>query len=158
VGRRMQLLGEFATEKGYVALVDDYGHHPREIEATLEALRDVWPDRRIVMVFQPHRYTRTESLWSDFVQVLAKPDKLLLLDIYSAGEQAAEGINSERLCANISDSTAVAPRYISDVNQVQDVIFEEMQDGDVLLLQGAGNIGKIAADLAQTKMSTEVTR
>src|SRR5204863_10000141 len=95
IGRRFQVYGDFPLPQGgQITLVDDYGHHPREIAATLQAARESWPDRRVVMVYQPHRYTRTRDLFNDFCQVLSLPDKLLLLNVYAAGEESIQGADS----------------------------------------------------------------
>lgn len=149
VGRRLQMLGEFATGKGYVAVVDDYGHHPREIAATLSALRDVWPDRRVVMVFQPHRYTRTQSLWTEFVEVLQQPEKVMLLDIYPASESEIEGVSSSALSDAIGACQRNQISYLADQSQLMATLQQDMQDGDVILMQGAGTIGRLAKQLAQ---------
>ena len=97
VGRRFQINGDIDLAEGKVTLVDDYGHHPREIAATLEALRQAWPERRSVLVFQPHRYTRTRDLFEDFVHVLSTVDVLVLLDVYSAGEDMIRGADGREI-------------------------------------------------------------
>ncbi|WP_407927373.1 UDP-N-acetylmuramate--L-alanine ligase [Legionella saoudiensis] len=145
VGRRFQMLGEKHFERGSALVVDDYGHHPQEILSTIDAFRRVWPNKRLVHVFQPHRYSRTQSLHDQFVDVLKLSDKLFLFDIYSAGEAAIPGISSESLAQKIES-------YDKDVTLVNErslkaVLDEFIQDGDVILMQGAGNIGQIAVNL-----------
>jgi UDP-N-acetylmuramate--alanine ligase len=145
VGRRFQMLGERAFAKGKAIVVDDYGHHPREILSTIDAFRKVWPDKRLVHVFQPHRYTRTQSLFDDFVDVLSLSDELFLLDIYSAGESVIPGVSSEALANRIREKN----KLVSIVNEqsLQSSLNECIQDGDVILMQGAGNIGQLAINL-----------
>jgi UDP-N-acetylmuramate--alanine ligase len=145
VGRRFQMLGERQFEKGSAIVVDDYGHHPQEILSTIDAFRKVWPDKRLVHVFQPHRYSRTQSLHSQFVDVLSLSDELLLLDIYSAGEAAIPGITSEGLAKEIRDND----KRVTMVNEhsLRSKLDEFIKDGDVILMQGAGNIGLMAINL-----------
>lgn len=151
IGRRFQIYGEFTLDKGAtVTLVDDYGHHPREIAATLQAARESWPDRRLVMVYQPHRYTRTRDLFADFASVLSEPDKLLLLDVYSAGEERIDGADGVALVNEIKGRGRIAPIFVDKHDVLPTLIEQELQDGDILLMQGAGNIGAIAARLAAT--------
>lgn len=148
VGRRFQILGERHFSNGTALVVDDYGHHPKEIKATLDACRDVWPDKRLVHVFQPHRYTRTKSLFSDFVDVLKIADELLLLDIYSAGEPAIPGISSDILAQAIGKH-ASRVTLVTEQNLAKH-LDELVLDGDVILMQGAGSIGQLAMNLMQT--------
>lgn len=145
VGRRFQMLGEKRFEKGSAIIVDDYGHHPQEILSTIDAFRRVWPDRRLVHVFQPHRYTRTQSLRSQFVDALSLSDELLLLDIYSAGEIAIPGVTSESL----ADEIRSKDRRVTMVNEqsLKTVLDNCIIDGDVILMQGAGSIGQMAVNL-----------
>ncbi|TAK72485.1 MAG: UDP-N-acetylmuramate--L-alanine ligase [Gammaproteobacteria bacterium] len=153
IGRRFQIYGNFALPKGgEVTLVDDYGHHPREIAATLQAARESWPDRRLVMVYQPHRYTRTRDLFGDFCHVLSLPDKLMLLDVYSAGEAYIQGADGMTLAAEIKKRSQVEPIFVERHDTLPSLFERELQDGDVLLMQGAGNIGAIAARLAATEL------
>lgn len=148
VGRRFQIYGEYQVNQGSVLLVDDYGHHPREISATLQAIRAAWPNRRLVMAYQPHRYTRTRDLFEDFAHVLSEVDVLLLLEVYSAGEQQIAGADGRSLCRNIRQRGRVDPIFVEAPNMLQDAIKGVLKDGDVLLTQGAGDIGTIAAKLA----------
>lgn len=145
VGRRFQMLGERHFEKGSALIVDDYGHHPQEILSTIDAFRRVWPEKRLVHVFQPHRYSRTKSLFNQFVDVLSLSDELLLLDIYSAGELAIPGISSEGLAEGIRGKD----RRVTMVNDqsLKSRLDELIQDGDVILIQGAGSVGQMALNL-----------
>lgn len=152
VGRRLQVYGEYATDKGQVMLIDDYGHHPREVAATLDAVRQAWPDRRLVMAYQPHRFTRTRDLFEDFSQVLSTVDVLLMLDVYSAGENPIEGADSRSLCRNIRAQGAVDPIYVGESKRLTQTLSNILQDGDILLTQGAGSIGTMAADFAKSKL------
>lgn len=148
VGRRLQTLGEIEFSQGKKALIiDDYGHHPREIAATLQAVRQAWPNRRIVMAYQPHRYTRTRDLFKDFAQVLSTVDQLLLLDVYSAGEAPIDGADSAALCHAIQAAGANHALHIADKDKFLDTLKMALRDQDILLMQGAGNIGAMAANL-----------
>jgi UDP-N-acetylmuramate--alanine ligase len=157
IGRRFQIYGDYAISKGgNVTLVDDYGHHPREIAATLQAARESWPDRRLVMVYQPHRYTRTRDLFGDFCKVLSLPDKLLLLDVYSAGEEFIQGADGVSLAREIKNHGPLEPVFIEKHDKLPSILAHELNDGDVLLMQGAGNIGALAARLAATELKEAV--
>ncbi|MGC1182124.1 UDP-N-acetylmuramate--L-alanine ligase [Legionella sp.] len=145
VGRRFQMLGEKQFEKGAALVVDDYGHHPQEILSTIDAFRRVWPNKRLVHVFQPHRYSRTQSLHDQFVNVLSLSDKLFLFDIYSAGESAIAGISSEVLAQKIRSKDKNVT--LVDEQSLKIQLDKFIQDGDVILIQGAGNIGQIAMNL-----------
>lgn len=159
IGRRFQIYGDFTLHNGVqVTLVDDYGHHPREIVATLQAAKESWPDRRLVMVYQPHRYTRTRDLFNDFCQVLALPDKLLLLDVYAAGEEYIQGADSMALINGIKKHHPIAPVFVNQHELLPELFERELQDGDVLLMQGAGNIGALAACLAATQLKEAIKR
>lgn len=148
VGRRFQMLGERRFEHGSAIVVDDYGHHPQEIKSTIEAFRRVWPDKKLIHVFQPHRYSRTQSLFSQFVNALSLADELLLMDIYAAGEQAIPGLSSETLLAEISINHAHA-RLVNDQN-LNKTLDDLITEGNVILMQGAGNIGQLAQNLMLT--------
>ncbi len=145
VGRRFQMLGEKQFAKGSALIVDDYGHHPQEIFSTIDAFRRVWPNKRLVHVFQPHRYTRTQSLHEQFVNVLGMSDQLFLMDIYSAGEAAIPGISSELLAQQIRSKDKAVTLVNEESLSLQ--LNQFIQDGDVILMQGAGNIGQIAVNL-----------
>ncbi|WP_420324122.1 UDP-N-acetylmuramate--L-alanine ligase [Legionella birminghamensis] len=148
VGRRFQILGERRFEQGSAIVVDDYGHHPQEIISTIDAFRRVWPDRRLIHVFQPHRYSRTHSLFPQFVQALSLADELLLLDIYSAGEPPIEGISSQSLLQEIRKDFPNA-RLVNE-QTLQASLDEIVTEGNVILMQGAGNVGQMAINLIQT--------
>lgn len=148
VGRRFQILGERQFEHASATVVDDYGHHPQEIRTTLDAFRRVWPDKRLVHIFQPHRYSRTKDLFDQFVDVLSIAEELLLLDIYSAGEEPIPGISSEALLKKIRTIRPNA-RLVNDQNLVK-TLDELIANGDVILMQGAGSIGQMAQNLMQT--------
>ncbi|WP_068858200.1 UDP-N-acetylmuramate--L-alanine ligase [Perlucidibaca aquatica] len=145
VGRRFQRLAEV----GDVQLVDDYGHHPREVAATIAAARQAFPGRRLVMMFQPHRYSRTRDCFEDFVQVLSTVDQLLLLDVYSAGEKAIAGADSRTLARSIRTRGLVDPVFVEKAEELAQLLPSQLRAGDVLLTQGAGTVGAIALELAQ---------
>jgi UDP-N-acetylmuramate--alanine ligase len=147
VGRRFQILGERRFEQGTAIVVDDYGHHPQEIISTIDAFRHVWPDKRLVHVFQPHRYSRTKSLFSQFVSALSLADELLLMDIYPAGESAIPGISSQALLQEIRINFPNA-RLVTEETMTQ-VLDQIIIDGDAILMQGAGNVGQLASNLMQ---------
>lgn len=149
IGRRFQIHGEVNFGQGPALLIDDYGHHPREIAATLEAVRKAWPDRRLVLAFQPHRYTRTQAIFQDFVNVLGLPDALLLLEVYAAGEPPIPGINSQTLIEAITKTGKVIPVYVPKAADLPNVLRDVLKSGDILLTQGAGDIGKVALELVK---------
>ena len=156
IGRRFEFLGDYSTSKGQVILVDDYGHHPTEVAATIAVARNNWPDRRLVMAYQPHRYTRTRDLYEDFVKVLSKVDVLLLLDVYAAGEEPIDGADSRALCRSIRKRGEIEPVYVSDIYELPILLAESIKDQDVVLTQGAGNIGQIATFLQKVKLQPEL--
>ncbi|AHK16533.1 UDP-N-acetylmuramate--alanine ligase [Thalassolituus oleivorans R6-15] len=147
VGRRFQVCGEFPFADGDVMLVDDYGHHPRELEVTLDAIRKGFPDRRLVMIFQPHRYSRTRDLYEDFVRVLADADVLLLMDVYPAGEKPIAGADGRSLCGSIRQRGPVDPIFIERDESLELPLKRVLKPGDLLLTQGAGDIGGLAITL-----------
>ena len=147
IARRFQIYGELVVPAGRVLMIDDYGHHPREITAVIDAIRSGWPQRRLVVVFQPHRYTRTRDLFDDFVQVLGEVDVLLLLDVYAAGEVPVAGADTHALCRTIRMRGQLDPLYVEDMADLVNVLSAQLQDEDVLLMLGAGDIGGMAAQL-----------
>ena len=149
VGRRFQVYGNYPAKTGEVMLVDDYGHHPREVAATIAAIRKGWPERRLVMVYQPHRYSRTRDLYDDFVDVLSQVDLLLLMDVYPAGEDEIPGADGRSLCRSIRQRGRLDPIFIQRGEPVENVLADVLEDGDLLITQGAGDIGGIATELAQ---------
>ena len=159
IDRRFQSHGEVTTAAGKVMLVDDYGHHPTEIAATLEAARSGWPERRIVLVFQPHRYTRTFDLMDDFANVLSDADVLVLLDVYAAGEAPIAGADGRAMARAIRTRGAVEPVFVKELSDVPAVLEDLLEDGDLVLTMGAGDIGAFAAelpDLLATKPNLKV--
>ncbi|CAG7857080.1 UDP-N-acetylmuramate--L-alanine ligase [biofilm metagenome] len=149
VGRRFQINGDLPFGKGKITFVDDYGHHPRELAATLEALKQAWPQRRAVVVFQPHRYTRTRDLFEDFVHVLSPVDVLVLMDVYSAGEQPIPGADSRALCRAIRIRGKVDPVFVEARDELAVILAGIIKEDDVILTVGAGNVGQIAAELPE---------
>ena len=150
VGRRFDVQGEFEIEGGSVLLIDDYGHHPTEVAATITALRDGWPDNRLVMIYQPHRYSRTKDLYEDFVDVLCETDVLLLLEVYSAGGKKIPGADSRSLCRSIRLRGKVDPVYVQNEPDVHEILQGLLLPGDIVLTQGAGSVGTLAKQLAET--------
>ena len=128
--------------------VDDYGHHPSEVLATIKAIRAGWPEKRLVMVYQPHRYTRTRDLYEDFVRVLSQVDVLLLLDVYSAGETAINGADSRSLCGSIRQRGNVDPIHVGGESDLRSILNNVLRDGDLLITQGAGDIGAVSKNLS----------
>lgn len=149
VGRRFEVQGEFHFGKGLVTLVDDYGHHPSEVGVTIKALRAAWPKKRLVMIFQPHRYSRTADLYDDFVDVLSETDVLLLLEVYAAGEKRIPGADSRSLSRSIRLRGKVDPVLVQQEGDVREVLLDILQPGDVVLTQGAGSVGGLSRELAQ---------
>jgi UDP-N-acetylmuramate--alanine ligase len=149
VGRRFQQYGDVRINgaPGSFALVDDYGHHPAEIAATLEAARVAFPGRRLVLAFQPHRYTRTRDLFEDFVKVLARADLLLLADVYPAGEAPIASADGRALMGAVREAGSVEPVFVGDIAGMADAIRRAARAGDVVLTMGAGSIGGVAAHL-----------
>ena len=148
IERRLQLLGDVATRAGTVTLVDDYGHHPTEIAATLDAARQGWPGRRIVLVFQPHRYTRTHELLDDFAQVLSSADALVVAEVYPAGEAPIAGADGKALCRAIRSRGRVEPVFVKTLDELPQALAGMLHDGDVVLTMGAGSIGAAAHELS----------
>ncbi|NND68647.1 MAG: UDP-N-acetylmuramate--L-alanine ligase, partial [Halioglobus sp.] len=147
VGRRFTQLGDITLAQGTALLVDDYGHHPTEVQATLDALRQAWPERRSVMVYQPHRYTRTRDLYEDFVAVLSGCDVLVLLKEYAAGEESIPGADSRSLTRSIRQRGQVEPVFAESIDEVPALLAGLARDGDVIVTQGAGDIARLAQDL-----------
>ncbi|MCG3733330.1 UDP-N-acetylmuramate--L-alanine ligase [Vibrio cincinnatiensis] len=151
-GRRFDHLGEFETGKGSVMLVDDYGHHPTEVDVTIKAARNGWAEKRLVMIFQPHRYTRTRDLYDDFAHVLEQVDVLVMLEVYSAGEKPIAGADGRSLCRAIRSRGKIDPIFVPETKALPSILANILQDGDLILTQGAGDIGKIARQLAELKL------
>jgi len=160
ISRRFQIYGELVVEHNdynkQFLLIDDYGHHPKEIAAVIAAIKAGWTDRRLVVVFQPHRYTRTKQLWSEFIATLAVADHIILLDVYSAGEQALSGISSSIMGEQLiqlynKPVTVIAKESGGDPveSRLWSILKEIIMDQDILLMQGAGDIGKITSKLLE---------
>ncbi|MCP1365126.1 UDP-N-acetylmuramate--L-alanine ligase [Halomonas sp. BBD48] len=154
VGRRFQEHGEYSLPQGAgeVMLVDDYGHHPREVEMVIRAVRAGWPKRRLVMLYQPHRYSRTHDLYEDFVRVLSGVDTLLLLDVYSAGEAPIPGAEGRTLAGSIRQRGQVDPLFVEHKSELPRLLAHVLRDGDILIAQGAGDVGGIAISLAASRL------
>jgi UDP-N-acetylmuramate--alanine ligase len=150
VGRRFQRYGEIPLPQGGAfTLIDDYGHHPAEMAATLAAARGAFPGRRLLLAFQPHRYTRTRDCFEDFVRVLSSVDALLLTEVYAAGEPPIVAADGRSLARAVRVAGKVEPLFIEDVANMPARILEAAQDGDVVLAMGAGSIGKVAGQVAE---------
>jgi UDP-N-acetylmuramate--alanine ligase len=147
VDRRLQQYGDVQTAIGRVTLIDDYGHHPTELAATLEAIRQGWPERRIVLAFQPHRYTRTRDLLDDFARVLATVDALIVTEVYAAGESPIAGADGKAICRAIRSHGRVEPLLLEKIEDLPRALIQIARDGDVIVTMGAGSIGAAAAEL-----------
>jgi len=147
IDRRFQTLGDVDTDVGRVMFVDDYGHHPTELAATIEAARSGWPDRRLVLVFQPHRYSRTRDLMDDFAQVLSDADVLVLLDVYAAGEAPIAGADGRAMARAVRSRGVIEPVFVEQLDDLDGVLGGLLADGDLVLTMGAGDIGAHAAGL-----------
>jgi UDP-N-acetylmuramate--alanine ligase len=150
VGRRFHVLAEYPVPSGEVMLVDDYGHHPREVEVTIQAVRNGWPDKRLVMLFQPHRYSRTRDLYEDFVRVLSEVDVLLLMDVYPAGEEEIPGADGRALCRSIRQRGRIDPIFVERGADVDVILRDIIKGNDLLITQGAGDVSSVAHGLVET--------
>jgi UDP-N-acetylmuramate--alanine ligase len=155
IGRRFAEVGQFDLPNGEVLVIEDYGHHPSELNATMSAAREGWPDRRLVVVFQPHRYTRTRDLFDEFSQVLSAADALVLTDVYAAGEDAIDGVDSGALCQSIRARGRVNPVLVSNVQDIPGELPAMLEDGDLVLMLGAGNIGLVAQSIREQGFTGE---
>ncbi len=149
IDRRFTNLGEVETAAGKVMLVDDYGHHPTEIAATLAAARAGWPDRRVVLVFQPHRYSRTRDLMDDFATVLSEADLAIVLEVYAAGEDPIAGADGRAIARATRTRGSIEPVFVETLDDLQPVLESVLAEGDLVLLMGAGDIGAYAAGLPE---------
>jgi UDP-N-acetylmuramate--alanine ligase len=147
IGRRIELVGEVATKSGRITLVDDYGHHPTEIEATVDAVRQAWPGRRLVLAFQPHRYTRTRDLIDDFGRALSAADALLVTEVYAAGEEPIANADGRAICRAVRGRGRLEPVFVEDVRELPAALAGVIADRDVVLTMGAGSIGAVAHEL-----------
>ena len=150
ISRRMHMYGDIKLKQGVVTLVDDYAHHPTEVAASLSASKNAWAEKRVVVVFQPHRYTRTRDLFEDFSRVLAECDVLIITEIYAAGEEPIAGADGRALCAAIRARGKVNPIFVEDVEQLENDLQTILLDGDLVLTMGAGSIGRVASRLKET--------
>jgi UDP-N-acetylmuramate--alanine ligase len=148
VGRRFARHGEVNVAGGSFTLIDDYGHHPVEIEATLAAVRGAFPDRRLVLAFQPHRYTRTRDCFEDFVRVLSTVDALLLAEVYAAGEAPIVAADGRALARALRVAGRVEPVFVEQIDAMPQAILDTARPGDVVLTMGAGSIGQVPGRLA----------
>jgi UDP-N-acetylmuramate--alanine ligase len=150
IGRRCQISDNLKISSGRIMHIDDYAHHPNEIAATLAGIRAAWPDKRLAVLFQPHRYSRTRDLFEDFSRVLSDVDQLVLLDVYPAGESHIKDADGRALARSIRARGKVDPVFVEEVSELNDVVETVLQDGDIFVTLGAGSIGAWAADfLAQ---------
>jgi UDP-N-acetylmuramate--alanine ligase len=147
IDRRLQVIGELTTSAGRATLIDDYGHHPTEVAATLDAIRQGWPNRRLVLAFQPHRYTRTRDLLDDFARVLSAADALLVTEVYAAGEAPIAGADGRAICRAVRTRGQVEPVFVEHVERLANALKAVLRDGDVVVTMGAGNIGAVAHEL-----------
>jgi UDP-N-acetylmuramate--alanine ligase len=141
------VLGDITLGGKRVVLVDDYGHHPTEIAATVEAVRQAWPDRRLVVAFQPHRYSRTRDLLDDFAEVLSAADRLLVTEVYAAGEVPIAGADGRAICRAIRSRGQIEPVFVPQMEELTGLLTGVVKSGDVLLTLGAGSIGAAAIGL-----------
>jgi UDP-N-acetylmuramate--alanine ligase len=150
IDRRLQHNGEVQTAAGRVTLIDDYGHHPTELAATLEAIRQGWPNRRIVLAFQPHRYSRTRDLLDDFARVLSGVEALIVTEVYSAGEAPIAGADGKAICRAVRSHGRVEPVFIDRVDELPATLAQLVRADDLVVTMGAGSIGTVAAELPST--------
>ncbi|MEK9941255.1 MAG: UDP-N-acetylmuramate--L-alanine ligase [Gammaproteobacteria bacterium] len=147
IGRRFEMLGDIRFPKGRALLVDDYAHHPREIEATLAAAEGCWPDRRKVVVFQPHRFSRTRDLMDDFSALLSQVNCLVVAEVYAAGEKPLATADGRSLCRAIRARGGTDPIFVPRIDRLQETLLPLLQDNDVVLTLGAGDIGRVSREM-----------
>jgi len=155
IDRRLQHIADVKTAAGRVTIIDDYGHHPTEVAATLEALRQGYPDRRIVLAFQPHRYTRTHDLIDDFSKALSKADALLVTEVYAAGETPIPGADGRAICRAVRGRGNVEPIFIDKVESLAESLADVIRDGDVIVTMGAGHISAMSHELPERLAAKE---
>ena len=155
IGRRFNIKGELALAHGSALLVDDYGHHPTELAAVFAAARGGWPERRLVVAFQPHRYSRTRDLFDEFSAVLSSADAVVLTDVYAAGEAPVSGADSKALARSIRARGRLDPVLVGAARELPDMLGDVLQDGDLLLVMGAGDIGAVSTQLAASGINLE---
>ena len=147
IDRRMQFIADVQTPAGRISIVDDYGHHPTELAATMDGLRQAYPGRRLVLAFQPHRYTRTRDLLDDFAIVLSGADVLLVTEVYAAGETPIKGADGRAICRAVRSRGKIEPVFVGAVEELDKVLKDLVRDGDLVVTMGAGHIGAIAHEL-----------
>ena len=147
IDRRFQVINRVNCCDGSFTLIDDYGHHPSEIKATIDAVKLSWPDKKITLVFQPHRFSRTRDLFDDFIDALSIVDHALIAEIYPAGEKPIDKINSKNIVSSLKDKTNKPIQYLSSLGDAVPILYELMKNDEVLLVMGAGDVGKFAAEL-----------
>ena len=161
VGRRFQRYGQAqlpaANGGGEVTLIDDYGHHPVEMAATLSAARGAFPNQRIILAFQPHRYTRTRDCFEDFVNVLSAADGVILTEVYAAGETPIVAADGRSLARALRVAGKVEPIFIKEIEQLPQAILDYAKDGDVVITMGAGSVGGVAAKVLELSAHTAST-
>jgi len=158
IDRRMQHVAEVDTAAGRVTIIDDYGHHPTEIAATLEALRQAYPGRRLVLAFQPHRYTRTRDLLDDFAEVLSHADVLLVSEVYGAGEPPLAGADGRAICRAVRGRGALEPIFVAHIEELANALRGVIRGDDLIVTMGAGNIGAVTHGLAQGLSAASAAR
>jgi UDP-N-acetylmuramate--alanine ligase len=158
IDRRMQILGEIRASVGKVLFIDDYGHHPTEIAATLLAVREGWPGRRLIVAFQPHRYTRTRELLDDFAEVLSAAEILFVTEVYAAGEDPIVGADGRSICRAIRMRGQVEPVFVPKLDRLPELLNGVIADGDIVLTLGAGDIGSTATSLPETMTKLAILR
>ena len=151
VGRRFERYGEVVPVHGTdtFTLIDDYGHHPVEMAATLAAARGAFPGRRLVLAFQPHRYTRTRDCFEDFVKVIGEADAVLLAEVYAAGEPPIVAADGRALARALRVAGKVEPVFVDDIADMPRAVFDNARDGDIVMCMGAGSIGSVPAKLVE---------
>ncbi len=147
IDRRLQVIGDVDTAAGRITLVDDYGHHPTEVGATLAAARLGWPNRRLVLAFQPHRYTRTRDLLDDFAQVLTAADVVLVTEVYAAGEAPIAGADGRAICRALRSRGKIEPIFVESIDDLPGALAGVIKNGDLVVTMGAGSIGALAHEL-----------
>ncbi len=149
VGRRFQVTGGCLCNEESFMLIDDYGHHPKELQATIEAIRDGWPEKRLMLVFQPHRYSRTQEQFDDFVKVLSQVDALIVTEVYPAGEEVIQGADGRSLVQAIRARGQVEPVFVDQLDELPELMQSLIVNDDAVLIAGAGDIGAMAVKIKQ---------
>ena len=147
ISRRFHVRGEIKINNFHLTLIDDYAHHPTEIKATFEAIRSGWPARRLIVIYQPHRFTRMRDLFEDFSDILSQPDRLIVFDVYPAGEKPIPGSDGRSLCRAIRSRGKVDPIFLENKKSVFEVLPDVVKENDLLLTLGAGDIGSLSLQL-----------